>query len=112
MLLYFHYYLGGGKINKIYIYNSSSCFGHLSSSNETVLMFHPELKLTEWMDVGTHRWRWYTLETMDLVATSLTKTVPVQERNEESQSQRVQRAAAAAAFYLKNLLSRHPVLAR
>lgn len=49
---------------------------------------------------------------MDLVATSLTKTVPVQERNEESQSQRVQRAAAAAAFYLKNLLSRHPVLAR
>lgn len=49
---------------------------------------------------------------MGLVATMLTKTVPVQERNEESQSQLVQRAAAAAAFYLKNVLSRRPVLAR
>lgn len=49
---------------------------------------------------------------MGLVATVLTKTVPVQERIEESQSQRVQRAAAAAAFYLKNLRSRHPKLAR
>lgn len=49
---------------------------------------------------------------MGLVATMLTKTLPVQERNEELQSPRVQRAAAATAFYLKNLLSRHPVLPR